>query len=94
LRLGDCSAESGGNRAPTPPTPADAILEQHPGAASSSHQTTSESQAGLSRVPGGPPNDRGIPGDAHDSEGPGAVLSDDDVRRQNHFIDRLFDLAA
>jgi transposase-like protein len=73
LWLGDCRSESGRNPAPPLPTSTGAIFEQHPGAGSSSDQTTSEGQAELSRVPSSPANDRGIRGHAHDPEGAGAV---------------------
>ena len=48
LRLGDFRSEAGRNPATPLPPPADPILEQHPGAGSSSDQTTREGQAGLS----------------------------------------------
>ena len=47
-RGGDFRNEKGRNPATPLPSPADPILEQHPGAGSSSEQTTSEGQAGLS----------------------------------------------
>src|ERR1019366_10237662 len=68
LWLGDYSSERGRNPAPPLPTSTGPILEQHPGAGSSSDQTTRKGQAELSRVPGGPANDRGIRGDAHDPQ--------------------------
>ncbi len=49
------------------------ILEQHPGAGSSSDQTTSEGQAGLSWIPRGAANDPRIRGHAHDPEGAGDI---------------------
>src|ERR1019366_457310 len=73
LLRGDCSSERGRNPAPPLPTSTGPILEQHPGAGSSSDQTTSEGQAELSRIPGSPANDLGIRGDAHDPQGAGAV---------------------
>ena len=45
---GDFRSEAGRNPATPLPSPADPILEQHPGAGSSSDQTTREGQAGLS----------------------------------------------
>ena len=48
LRLGDYSSERGRNPAPPLPTSTGPILEQHPGAGSSSDQTTREGQAELS----------------------------------------------
>ena len=64
-----CRSESGRNPAP----PLGPVLEQHPGTGPSCDQTTRESQAGLSRVSRRLPNDRGLRGVAHDSQGPGAV---------------------
>jgi hypothetical protein len=94
LRLGDCWSESGRNPAPALPASTGAIFEQHPGAGSSSDQTTNEGQAELSRVPSSRANDCGIRGYAHDTQRAGAVVSSDAVRQQNRFIDQLFDLAA
>ena len=45
---GDFRSEAGRNPASPLPSPACSILEQHPGAGSSSDQTTREGQAGLS----------------------------------------------
>jgi len=49
-----------GTLRPALPTSTGAIFEQHPGAGSSSDQTTRESQAELSRVPSSQANDCGI----------------------------------
>ena len=67
-RLQECTRKN--PAAPLPP-PADPILEHHPGAGSSSDQTTSEGQAGRSCIPCGATNDPGIRGYAHDPEGAG-----------------------
>ena len=73
LRRGDCRSESGRNPAPALPASTGAIFEQHPGAGSSSDQTTSEGQAELSRVPSSRANHCGIRGYTHDPQGAGAV---------------------
>jgi hypothetical protein len=49
------------------------IFERYPGAGSASGQKTSEGQAELSRVPGGPANDRRIRADAHDPQRAGTL---------------------
>ncbi len=71
LRGGDCRSAQGKHPAAALPPPADPILEQHPGAGSSSDQTTSEGQAGRSCIPRGAANDPGRRGQAHDPEGAG-----------------------
>jgi DDE superfamily endonuclease len=73
LRFRDCSRKRERNPAPALPPSTGPILEQHPGAGSSSDQTTSEGQAELSRVPSSRANDSRIRGDAHDSQGAGVV---------------------
>ena len=73
LRLGDFRSEKGRNPATPLPPPAYPILEQHLGAGSSSDQTASEGQAGLSCIPRGKANDPGIRGNTHDPEGAGAA---------------------
>ena len=50
-------------------TPTRAVLEQHSGTGSSSHQTSSERQAGLPRIPGGSANDSRLRSNPHDPEG-------------------------
>src|ERR1700745_3445628 len=57
LRRGDSSSERGRNPPPPLSPSTGPIFEQYPGAGSSSHQTTSEGQAELSRVPSGVAND-------------------------------------
>ena len=65
--------EKGKNPATPLPPPASPILEQHRGAGSSSDQTTSEGQAGLSCIPRGAANDPRLRGHAHDLEGASEV---------------------
>src|ERR1039458_8842754 len=50
-------------------TPTCAVFEQHSGTGSSSHQTSSERQAGLPRIPGGSANDSRLRSNPHDPEG-------------------------
>jgi transposase, IS6 family len=54
-------------------TPTRAVPEQHSGTGSSSHQTSSEGQAGRSRISGGPANDSRLRSASHDPEGAGAM---------------------
>src|ERR1039458_8089573 len=50
-------------------TPTCAVFEQHSGTGSSSHQTSSERQAGLPRIPGGSANDSRLRSNPPDTEG-------------------------
>jgi hypothetical protein len=75
-------------------TPTRAVLEQHSGTGSSSHQTSSQGQAGLPRISGGSANDSRLRSGSHDPEGAGSMVAGDDLLRQIRFIDRLFDLVT
>src|SRR5450759_2159943 len=50
-------------------TPTCAVLKQHSGTGSSSHQTSSERQTGLPRIPGSSANDSRLLSNPHDPEG-------------------------
>src|SRR5271157_2332032 len=68
--------------------PTCAVREQHSRTGSSSHQTSSECQAGLPRIPGGSANDSRLRSSPHDPEGASSMgsrrgsCSSDSVHRQ------------
>ncbi len=94
LRGGDFRGEKGSNSAAPLPPPACPILEQHPGAGSSSDQTTREGQAGLSCIPRGPANDQGYEAMHRIRKGQARRVNGSDVRQQIQFINKLFEVAA
>jgi transposase-like protein len=94
LRRGDSRSEGGRNPPPPLSTSTGPIFEQYPVAGSSSNQTTSKAKQNFREFQAARRTIEGYEAIHRIRKGQARWISGKDIRKQNQFIDKLFELPA